>query len=374
MSEAIFNIRPAQLSDVDSIAALFESVYDGYPDQVYRNPDQLNRMIRSTNSTDIFVIELLNGWSTLTQTAIIGTGSIHYTANKTVAELAKAVVDPDYQGLRHPTSRQSAYQSLLTTRIDRAYQTGAKILRTQANSSVHAITQREHHKQGFVPVGISKGRYREVFAGKGREHIVFMMDTASTYRPAENSDTVTLYLHPKCVPFVEHIVDSFHTSTGHALPRNICSTISKRFDQEVDDWSFSLKTTIDRCENLSLNCNVSPSDDGIPMEAIVNKIGHLVDDFRIEFASVALDANHPSAPIWYSKLANLGFQIEAFEPDLLRNGSIRDRLRLQRPPERTSKAQFIDPALELLDRQSIPYELPSDPEPIPVSDVTEVVL
>ena len=370
MKKSRFNIRPVQPADVDSIAVLFKTAYDDYPDSVYQDPDELTQMINSSSANEVFVVELSNGRSILTQTAIIGTGSIRYASDRAVAELCKAAFDPAYQGLRHSNSGQSAYQSLLTTRIDRAYETGAKILRTKANSSVHAITQREHHKQGFVPVGVSKGRYREVFEGKGRENIVFLMYTASTYRPAGNSDTVTLYLHPDCVPFVKHVVDSFHAHTGHSLQRTVRTMRPKC----SEDWSFSLDTAIDRHENLSLDCNIYPSNDGIPMEAVVDEIRHLVADSGIEFASVALDANHPSAAMWWSKLADLGFRLEAFEPDLHRNVDINDRLRLQLPPQGTNEAQFIDSVLELLDRQSISYRLPSDPDPIPVSNVTEVIL
>lgn len=370
MKEARFDIRPARPADADSIVMLFEAAYDDYPDSVYQDPDKLTQVINSSSTTEVFVVEISNGQNILTQTSIIGTGSIRYASDRAVAELSKAALNPAYQGLRHPNTGQSAYQSLLTTRIDCAYESGAKILRTKANSSVHAITQREHHKQGFVPVGVSKGRYREVFAGKGRENIVFMMDTASTYRPVGNSDTVTVYLHPNCVPLVKHVIDSFHEPTGRSLKRTVRTMRPKC----SEDWSFSLNTAIDRRKNLSLDCNIYPSSDGIPMEAVIDEIRHLVADSGIEFASVALDANHPSAAMWVSNLTNLGFQVEAFEPDLHRNGDISDRLRLQLPPQGTNRAQFIDPVLELLDRQSISYRLPSDPGPIPVSNVTEVIL
>lgn len=374
MVETIYNIRPAQPADANSIVAIFEAAYNDYPDQVYRNPDELAQVINLTDATEIFVIELSNKRSNLTQTSIIGTGSIRYTDDNDVAELCKAAIDPAYQGLRHASSGQSAYQSLLTTRIDSAYDTGAKILRTKANSSAHAITQREHHKQGFVPVGVSKGRYREVFSGKGREDIVFMMDSASMHRPFGKSDTVTLHLHPDCIPFVEYVIDTFQTTTGHALQRTIKPTRSIWLDQQIDEWMFSFDKTIDRHENLSIECSVYPSDGGMSLEAIVDEIEHLISNSEFKFASVALNANHPSAAVLWSKLNNLGFHLEAFEPDLLRKDGINDRLRLQRPPEETSKAQFIDPALELLDRQSIGYRIRSDPEPIPVSDVTAVVL
>jgi hypothetical protein len=365
MPVAPYQIRPARPTDARSIVEIFDAVYDGYPAERYRDPETLQQAIRSDDTITIFVIEVLDAESEDVERSVVGTGAVKFHSNGAIAEPARGAIAPQFQGLRRPEADQSAYQRLLVRRIRYARESEADTIRAQTDSSTHAITQRELAKHGFVPVGISKGRYPEVFPDRGRENIVIMVDTRSSFRPFGNAtrSPPTIYVPEQFRPFVRHVLRTLAVEHEQSpIPREL-ETPGSRAEETNDDWSVIVDSTIDREVTHAAEFTLTPAPDeqGKSGSTVVRKVQRAVDEPDIERIGISFDANHPSTGALCRALLDHEFAIEAFEPDARRRGSVRDVLTLQHAPGSLTDTQLIEEALALLEQQGLPYrQVPAD--------------
>lgn len=365
MPVAPYRIRPARPTDARSIVEIFEAVYDGYPSERYRDSDTLEQTIRSEDTIEIFVIEVLDAESEADERSVVGTGAVRLHSNGAIAEPARGAIAPEFQGLRRPGTDQSAYQRLLARRIRYARESEADIIRAQADSSTHAITQRELFKHGFVPVGISKGRYPEVFPDRGRENIVIMVDTRSAFRPFENAarSPPTIYVPEQVRPFVRHVLRTLTVEDEQPPIPRAFGTAGSRAEGMNDDWKVTVDSAIDRQVTHAAEFTLTPAphEQATSSSTLVREIRRAVDDTAIERIGVSFDANHPSTGPLCRALLDHEFAIEAFEPDARRGESVRDVLTLQYAPGPLTDTQLIEDVLALLEHQGLQYrQAPTD--------------
>lgn len=350
-----FNIRRARPSDSEEIVAIFEESYDDYPSKGYRDPSKLRSIIESNRKYSIFVAEIIDG-QVEGDTSVVGTGSVIFSESGEVAELAKAAILPDFRGLEDKTENKSAYKLLLDRRLSHARNSDAFVIKTQANSSIHAITQYEFNKRGFIPVGVSKARYREAFKGKGRENIIIMIDSESNFRPFKtNKPTPKVYSTNGLNQFLNYVIDLF----GDELEREVISTQNKD-DIGTDDKIFYLDIKENEEINKSIKINILVGGGSDSIESIVDKLSYYTKSDNFEHISVSFNANHPSIVKFWNEIDDLGYRIETYEPDGSRKAEVCDIMRFQHTTYPQTESQIIDQVFPLLDRQGLPYTVHSE--------------
>lgn len=366
-----FRVREARAdpADAQGIAESFQSTYEDYPFTAYTDPEQVESEVLPGDGSRNFVVEVTDEDEPEEESSVVGTGSVKFHEDGTVAELGGAVIKEDFQRrLRRPDGT-SAYQELFETRLERAYDEGADIVTTQTVSSTHAKTQYQASKNGFVPTGVSDKKYPEVFRGEGRETTVPMVDADSDFRHTASADEEApqVYVTEETAALVDHVYSMFNDHRDDELEREMV------FADDADDaetgFEVKEKAYDDEVSNLA-QYQVLPGGDKSYEEAL-DTVAEALDDEGVDWVGVEVDANHPSAGELSASLREMGFDLERYSPEELeyRDGT-RDALGFQSRPTDTYTVQVLEDVAETAEVMGIPYDEEGGPDVDHVKNVS----
>jgi hypothetical protein len=300
----------------------------------------------------------------------IGVSSVKLNDN--LAEIGSAIIDPDYRSVGSSNSEEdSVYERLhgnmLSTaeEVIREEKDPANIIYTQLLADVSAASQKVAYDTGFAVTAVYNKKFPIAYEGKGRVTAVDMI-WADSVIPNEQEE---VYLpgelerenEENIVDFVLGNLNEKRSDEFEELEREV---VRKGTDHTDERYRVKSKA-VDKPEESPMNfaeVKVVQDDEGdYTWDDVLSEIGEAqgtVENSEDDYwMGVSLDANSSFAPSAARELEGFGFGYAGFNPGKLDSPvGKRDAIEMQFvPSEETYVKQFINEAVDFMDKLGIPY-------------------